>query len=141
MAGCQTPALDEWSDAICTGLQLTNFWQDLERDWRKGRLYVPAAVVNDAGAKESDLDVRRLTPEWGEALSAAARRTRALFEQGRELPGRVPGRLGWELRATWLGGMRVLDRLEGGGFDVFSERPVLGWPDAAIIGWRMLTWR
>jgi phytoene synthase len=51
---------------------------------------------------------------------------------------RVHGRLAWELRATWLGGMRVLDRLEAAGFD--GARPALGPADAAVIGWQILTW-
>jgi phytoene synthase len=53
----------------------------------------------------------------------------------------VRGRLKWELRATWLGGMRILDRLEAVEFDVFTRRPSLGWRDAAAIGRQMLVWR
>jgi hypothetical protein len=53
----------------------------------------------------------------------------------------IRGRLGWELRATWLGGVRVLDRLERDRFDVFSARPTLGWRDSAPLAWRLMTWR
>ena len=45
IAGYDDPALDRSSDALCTALQLTNFWQDLDLDWQKGRLYVPLADV------------------------------------------------------------------------------------------------
>ncbi len=124
-----------------SALQLTNFWQDLERDWRSGRLYVPQAVVREAGADARDLDRRRVSPEWRAALTIAARQTRDLFVTGRPVADRVSGRLRWELRATWLGGTRILDRLESSGFDVFRSRPTLGWTDAARIGWRTLTWR
>jgi phytoene/squalene synthetase len=75
------------------------------------------------------------------ALSTAASRTRALFDEGQPVADAVRGRLRWELRATWLGGRRILDRLEADGFDVFKSRPALGWRDAALIGWHTLTWR
>jgi phytoene synthase len=139
--GYRDDRLDVMSDAICTALQLTNFWQDFERDFHAGRLYVPQAVARASGADERDLHRRRASPEWRAALAAAAVKTRELFLAGRPLAGAVRGRLRWELRATWLGGMRILDRLEASGFDVFRSRPVLGWPDAVLVGWKTLTWR
>jgi squalene synthase HpnC len=133
--------LDELSDAICTALQLTNFWQDFERDWRVNRLYVPQSLVRASGADERDLHRRRASPEWRAALNACTARTRELFAAGRPLADLVRGRLRWELRATWLGGMRILDRLESGAFDVFKSRPALGAWDAAVIGAHALAWR
>ena len=56
-------------------------------------------------------------------------RTRALFERGRPVCDGVRGRLRYELRATWLGGTRILERLERARFDVFDRRPALGAPD------------
>jgi phytoene synthase len=141
VSGYRDPALDAASDAVCTALQLTNFWQDLERDFRKGRVYVPQAILRAAGADERDLGRRRLTPEWRGALTDVAARTRALFDAGRPIAGLVRGRLRWELRATWLGGVRILDRLEAAGFDVFRRRPSLGWRDGLAIAARTLTWR
>ncbi len=141
IAGYDDPALDRQSDALCTALQLANFWQDLERDWEKGRLYVPRADLEAAGASESDLDARRITPAWRTALAAVAARTRALFDEGRGVADGVSGRLRWELRLTWLGGVRILDRLERDGFDVFRRRPALGPADAPVIVWRALAWR
>ena len=120
IAGYDDPALDRSSDALCTALQLTNFWQDLERDWQKGRVYLPQAELAAAGADLRDLGRRRISPEWRVALTRAAAETRALFLQGRPLADAVTGRLRWELRATWLGGMRILERLEAAGFDVFK---------------------
>lgn len=141
LAGHRDARLDELSDAVCTALQLTNFWQDLQIDWRRGRLYVPLSLVRAAAADEGDLDRGRVTPEWQTALAAAAARTRTLFLKGRPIADAVRGRLRWELRATWLGGMRILDRLEAAGFDVFTSRPALAWPDALVIGARTIAWR
>ena len=140
VAGHREPGLDERSDAVCTALQLTNFWQDLERDWQKGRLYVPQIFVRSSGADEIDLDRRRMTPAWRDALGIAATRTRALFQAGRPIADAVTGRFRWELRLTWLGGVRLLDRLEASGFDVFGRRPTLGWRDAPALVGRLLSW-
>lgn len=139
--GYRDERLDACSDAVCTALQLTNFWQDLEVDLRKDRLYVPLEEVAAAGARLEDLKGNRITPEWQRAMQAAAARTRSLFDTGRPVADGVRGRLRWELRATWLGGVRILDRLSSGGFDVFRARPTLGGLDAAVIAARMLAWR
>lgn len=141
IAGHDDPVLDRQSDAFCTALQLANFWQDLGRDWEKGRLYVPRADLEAAGASESDLDARRITPAWRAALAAVTARTRTLFDEGRGVADGVSGRLRWELRLTWLGGTRILDRLERDDFDVFRRRPALGPADAPVIVWRALAWR
>ncbi len=121
--------LDRSSDAICTALQLTNFWQDVKSDYRRGRIYLPVEEMRAHGAEESTLDGRHITSEWRDALAAAVRRTRALFNDGQPLCDRLHGRLGWEIRLTWLGGTRILDRLQAIKFDVLSQRPTLGLAD------------
>ena len=141
IAGYDDPARDRLSDAICTALQLTNFWQDLAIDWARGRLYVPAADRTAAGASEHDLDARRMTPEWRAVLEELAARTRLLFVEGRPVCDGVRGRLRHELRLTSLGALRVLDRLERGGFDVFASRAALGAADVPVLAWQWLTWR
>jgi phytoene synthase len=141
LAGYRSDKLDESSDALCTALQLTNFWQDLEVDWRRGRLYVPATFTREAGADEADLDRGRWSSAWRAALERAGRETRQLFARGRPVADDVRGRLGWELRATWHGGMRILERTERAGFNVFGARPALGPSDALVIAWRTVTWR
>jgi len=141
VAGHGDGRLDAASDAVCTALQLTNFWQDLERDWRKGRIYVPRETLDRMGASERDLDGRAMTPPWRAALADMAAHTRALFDQGRPVCDGVAGRLRYELRFTWLGGRRILDRLEQAGFDVFAARPSLGAADLAALAWSAVAWR
>jgi squalene synthase HpnC len=140
IAGYEDERLDRSSDALCTALQLTNFWQDLAVDWARGRLYVPEADRAAAGASEHDLDARRMTPEWRAVLEELSARTRRLFVEGRPVCDGVRGRLRHELRLTWLGALRVLDRLEREGFDVFASRPALGGADVPVLAWRWLTW-
>lgn len=141
IAGYRDEALDRSSDAVCSALQLTNFWQDLERDWRKGRLYLPLDECRRAGADVADLEAGRLTAPWRTVLEQAASRTAVLFEEGRLVCGRVGGRLGVELRFTWLGGHRILERLQHNGFDVFTARPTLGPADVPVLLGRLLRWR
>lgn len=141
VAGYHEQHLDVAADAVCTALQLTNLWQDLERDWSIGRLYVPAVDREAAGAREEDLSDGRMTAEWRAALSVVARRTRELFTAGRPVCDGVRGRLRWELRFTWLGGSRILDKLERGGFDVFQRRPTLGFADGPALLLDALRWR
>lgn len=132
---------DGWSDAMCTALQLTNFWQDLEIDFERGRLYLPVEEQRRHGAREEDLAAGRITPEWRAALASAASRTRTLFDAGKPLCDAVPGRLRYELRAVWLGGTRILDRLARIDFDVAGRRPALGAVDAPWIIGNAVMWR
>jgi hydroxysqualene synthase len=133
--------LDAWSDAICTALQLTNFWQDFAVDWRRGRLYVPEEQWRASGAHPDELSATMTTTprEWQQALAASAARTRALFYRGRPLLEYTRGRLRLELEATWHGGTRVLEKLEQGRFDPVAARPKLGIGDGLVIAWRMLS--
>ena len=141
VAGHDDPRLDAASDAVCTALQLANFWQDFGRDWRNGRLYIPIEERDRYGAREADLDAGRMTAEWKGALRAAVGRTRELFAAGRAVSNGTQGRLRWELRLTWLGGSRILDKIEAADFDVLNHRPTLGAADAARLIWQAITWR
>ena len=141
VAGTDAPSADAASDAVCTALQLTNFWQDLEIDWRKGRMYLPEEIWRPAGAREEDLVARRMTPDWKHALREVTARTRALFNEGRAVCDAVAGRLRLELRATWLGGTRILDKLEAADFDVFEKRPELTLSDMPALVLRTVFWR
>ena len=140
IAGYKDVRLDRSSDALCTALQLTNFWQDFGRDWRAGRLYLPRDVQHACGAQEADLDVGRITPAWASAIERAVAYTRSLFEQGRAVFDGVRGRLRVELRFTWLGGARILERIERGRTQLLERRPALGPADAPLLVWRALGW-
>ena len=141
VAGVRNEAADTASDAVCTALQLANFWQDFGIDWRNGRLYLPTEELRIHGASESDLDGAAMTPALRSAMRAAVERTRRLFADGRPVTDAVTGRLRWELRATWLGGMRILDKVEALGYDTLHHRPKLSAGDAAAIGLGVITWR
>jgi squalene synthase HpnC len=141
VGGYDDARLDAQSDALCTALQLANFWQDLSRDWAIGRLYVPRADRISAGACEEDVAEKRMTPEWRRVMGVMVQRTRALFAAGRGVCDGVTGRLRWELRVTWLGGSRILDKLERHDFDVFNHRPTIGKGDIPGLIRDAVLWR
>jgi squalene synthase HpnC len=131
---------DRSSDALCTALQLTNFWQDFGRDWRAGRLYVPRDVQHEYGAREEELNAESMSDGWVRALGECVRVTRDRFDAGRAVCDRVTGRLRFELRCTWLGGRRILDRTDRARRTLLSYRPTIGLADLPAIAWGASRW-
>ena len=148
IGGYRGDSLDTWSDAICTALQFTNFWQDFQIDHARGRVYLPQSELarqdTNGGEAIGGAPTRR-------ALRAAIGKTRTLFMAGRPLCDALKGRLRYELRATWLGGMRILDRVEQQLLDerrsgsraadtAVYARPTLEFRDAPWFVWHLITW-
>jgi len=141
IGGQRREDLDAASDSFCSALQLTNFLQDFDIDWRRGRLYVPGDMSHVYGALESDLSGTRLSGPWRAAIAEMVVRTRQMFDAGRSVCDSVGGRFGLELRVTWLAGCRILDRLESNGYDPRMNRPTLGIVDSMPIVWKAANWR
>lgn len=134
--GYPAPKFMEYSDAICTALQLANFWQDISVDLEKNRVYLPKEDFAPFNYSEPELFKREYNENFRRLIVFEVERTMALFERGKPLCSKIPGRFGFELRLTWLGGVKILKkilRLKG---DVLNQRPKLGKVDAAslIIG-------
>jgi squalene synthase HpnC len=127
-----------WSDAICTGLQLVNFWQDVERDYAKGRVYVPLSEFERFGVEPGQIARRRADAAWQRLLAAQTAVARDLLLSGRPLAAALGGRIGWELRLVIQGGLRIAERIDAVGGDVFSRRPELRGADWAKMALRAL---
>ena len=138
--GYEDPALLPLSDAVCTGLQLANHWQDLALDLRRGRIYAPRELMGRFGVKEWDLNAGRVTPGFHALMAELIARTRASFERGRPLCELVGKDLRFEMRLTWLGGSAILDAIEKAGDDVFRRRPRHGALGKARLCWRAWRW-
>lgn len=120
------------SDAVCTALQLINFWQDLGQDQRRGRDYLP----------QQDR-VRHALPPHGvplqptPALRSLVRElcgwARELMLEGAPLALQVPGRAGWELRLVIQGGLRILQKIERLDHDTLQHRPTVAAPDLPLL--------
>jgi squalene synthase HpnC len=123
----------EQSDCICTALQLINFWQDVAIDWQKARIYLPQVEMQKFGIAEADIAAARLSPAWTALMDFQVERARALMLRGAPLVHALPGRLGWEIRLTVQGGLRILEGIQRVRGDVFRQRPKLGKIDGLVL--------
>jgi squalene synthase HpnC len=121
------------SDAICTGLQLANFWQDIALDWRKGRVYLPGEDLARFGVTEEQIAAGRCDERWSRLLAFEVERTRDLLESGRALALALPLRLRLELKLVVAGGLRILRAIDAVQGDVFRKRPRLSFSDWIAI--------
>ena len=126
------------SDAICTSLQLINFWQDIAIDWKKDRIYLPLEELARFNVTASDIATGNLSDNWRYLMQFEIDRTRKLMLSGAPLASRLPGRIGWELRLVVQGGLRILDRIEMAACDIFNKRPLLQGGDWLSIIWQCL---
>jgi squalene synthase HpnC len=126
------------ADAICTSLQLANFWQDVALDWARGRVYLPADDLASFGVSERQIAGALVDERWRRLMAFEVARTRDLLRSGRALAHALPLRARLELRMVVAGGLRILraiDRVQG---DVFRRRPVLRRYDWALMFAAML---
>lgn len=126
------------SDAICTALQLANFWQDLSVDLPRGRYYLPAEDCRRHGLDPSRPRGWPANPNAPQLVRELCEWTRELMLSGAPLVHRVPGRAGWELRMVVQGGLRVLRRIDALGHRTMQRRPALGAFDAPAMLWSAL---
>jgi squalene synthase HpnC len=139
--GARSPDNERDSDAICTGLQLTNFWQDIAIDWRKDRVYLPKEDLDRFGVGIAQIGEGRVDDRWRALLAFETARTRKLLRSGRPLARRLPWRLGLEVSAIIAGGLRILDRIDAVGGDVFLQRPVLRKRDWWLVAYQAVVRR
>ena len=126
------------SDAICTALQLVNFWQDLGVDLARGRLYAPLADCARHGVDPARLRAGHGTVEVTALIASLVLWARETMLRGAPLSRQIEGSAGWELRLVVQGGLRILEKIERGGFDTLAHRPRLHGHDAPVLLWRAL---
>jgi squalene synthase HpnC len=124
--GCREAGLVAMSDAICTGLQLVNFWQDVKRDRMAGRVYLPAADMRRFGVEESMLDRDRASPALRALLEEQVGWARECFDRGAPLGDRAPAVLRPAIGMFLGGGRAVADAIERAGYDTLRARPTVG---------------
>ncbi|WP_235537665.1 squalene synthase HpnC [Pelomonas sp. Root1217] len=129
------------SDAICSALQLINFWQDFSRDGPNGRLYVPQADLDRHGVSAEEVLACRDSSAARRLIADLCAWARALMLEGAPLALALPGRAGWELRLVVQGGLRTLDKIVARHHDSLVHRPALGVLDLPRLLWRALTMR
>ncbi|MEO6423312.1 MAG: squalene synthase HpnC [Candidatus Nitrotoga sp.] len=120
-----TPSNLKYSDAICTSLQLINFWQDVTKDYAINRIYIPQDDMAQFGVTEAHVAQSYVGKEWQQLMRFQVQRTRDMMRSGAPLGSILTGRIGIEMRLIIAGGNRILDKLEAVQFDMFRHRPVL----------------
>lgn len=133
------PALVRLSDSICTALQLTNFWQDVWVDAARNRIYVPQEDLRRFGCTVEELRSAINSQNLRSLLQFQVHRTRQLFVEGAGLVALLDGRLKFEVKLTWLGGWRVLEKIDAANYDVLQHRPTISLLDKALLIVRGLT--
>lgn len=139
--GIQDPTSLAQSDAVCSALQLINFWQDISVDHARGRHYLPADALARHGlslADFTDPDPAALQARAPALVKALCDQARALMLEGAPLAHRIPGRAGWELRLVVQGGLRILDKIAAIDHRSWLQRPTVGKADLPLLLWRAL---
>ena len=113
------------SDFTCTALQLTNFWQDVCRDYAMGRIYLPQEDMARFGYREEELATGICNDAFRALMAFQVERTQKFFDQGLPLVDMVEGKARLHIKLFSLGGLRVLDAIRGQRYDVLSKRPVV----------------
>jgi squalene synthase HpnC len=131
--GYREERLHGLSDCVCTALQLANFWQDVEVDIRKDRVYLPQNEMARYGVVDDDLRGKRFSEGYAALLKFQIERTWEMFNRGKQLPNLVRGRLAFELKLTWLSGTRILERIEEMGYDTLNSRPRISTADKIAL--------
>lgn len=129
--GAATPKNIEYSNAICSSLQLINFWQDVAIDWRKDRVYFPQDDMQRYGITEDQIAQGDASGAWPRFMAFQVQRSRELLYSGKPLGRILKGRIGLEMRTIIAGGDRILSKITAVDGDVFRHRPVLrsyDWP-------------
>ncbi len=123
--GYKNTKLYPYADAICTALQLTNFWQDVQIDIPANRVYIPHSLLTAYGVTEEELRSLKGTPKFQRLMTDLVEQTRRFYRKGQPLLSHVQGRLRRELQLTLIGGMAILDKIEAQQFNVMAKRPIL----------------
>jgi squalene synthase HpnC len=126
------------SDAICSALQLINFWQDLSVDLPRGRHYLSDAECLQFGIARDAIAAQRRTAQSDALVMHCAAEARALMLSGAPLVHTLKGRAGWELRLVVQGGLRILDKVEALQGGSLVTRPRIRLTDAPLMLWRAL---
>jgi hydroxysqualene synthase len=121
----RSETLLELSDHICTALQLTNFWQDVSLDLQKDRIYLPLEDLEEFGYTEQEFMEQKFNSRFRDLMAFQVQRTAELFIVGKPLLSKVDKDLSLELKITWNGGTRILEKIHTLDYNVLTHRPVL----------------
>lgn len=129
----------ELSNKICSGLQLANFWQDVARDFDRGRVYLPTHSLGEFGYSDAMLSERTYNSAFCRMLEREVDRADAMLSAGHPLVAKVQKQLRMPVAMFVGGGRAILERIRGIQYNVWRERPTLTRWDKLCIAAR--AWR
>jgi phytoene synthase len=134
-----SPANCDFSDRICSALQLINFWQDVRIDFEtKDRIYLPQDEMQRFGVTEEHLRQHLCDAAFRDLMRFQVERARRLMQDGEPLLRNLEGRFRLEIAVTVQGGLRILEKLEQARYDMFRSRPMHRWFDWPTMLYRAL---
>jgi squalene synthase HpnC/squalene synthase HpnD len=140
LCGYRDEARQQLADQTCTALQLANFWQDVSRDLRKGRIYIPFEALAAHGLSEADIVNKRFDARYVALMKSLIARTRAIFDAGMPLAKTVAPFLRVDLEMFSRGGLAILDAIETSGYNTLEHRPALTkWTQLSLLGRTLIT--
>jgi squalene synthase HpnC/squalene synthase HpnD len=141
LCGYRDTERQKLSDATCTALQLANFWQDVSRDLKIGRIYIPLDALRAHGMEFADIEARKFIDKYASLMRDLVARTRALFAEGMPLGANVAADLRVDIEMFSRGGIAVLDAIERAGYNTIEKRPSIGKSTQAMLLGRALIGR
>lgn len=144
--GYEDPKRRKLSDKTCSGLQLANFWQDVSRDLKKGRIYIPQEDLEEFDYSTDELEKRVYNREYASLMEFQVDRARNLLEEGLRLVDKVDGRIRVDVELFNRGGLRILEKIEALDYNVLHKRPTFSKYEKTLTflstslkhGWRSL---
>jgi len=129
----------EYSDAVCTALQLTNFYQDISIDYSKNRIYLPLNEMKKFGVSENIFELKKNNANFKQLLKYHIEKTKELFNKGKNILNYLPGILRLQIKLTILGGERILEKIEELDYDTLNYRPILSKKDLVNLFFRAIS--
>lgn len=131
---CHNKATVPLADLICTGLQLTNFWQDLRRDFEMGRIYLPRETRRKFGYEDAMFVRGECNNAFRSMMQAETERAASFLNQGRPLAAKVPRWLKIDVELFVQGGLAILDAIRRQDYNVWRRRPAVGkWQKSRML--------
>jgi squalene synthase HpnC len=130
----------EFSDRICTALQLTNFYQDIPVDYEKDRVYISEDELKKYEISEKQFENREINDKFRQLMKYQVDRVKLFFEEGRHLLNYLNGKLKFQIAWTILGGEAILAKIEALNYNTLNIRPTLSKYDMITLllkSWKM----
>lgn len=128
----------KYSDAICTALQLTNFYQDISLDYPKNRIYIPLNEMKEFEVSENLFELKKNNANFKKLLKFQVDRTKIFFEEGESILDLLPKELKFQINLTILGGKKILEKIEKMDYNTLNRRPTLSKLDLVNLFFKAL---